>query len=145
MTEFKNNIAVVNLYEPQDQAGTDTASNILDTAQFNGAAIAVQVGALTGVDGSNYLVPTMQESDTLTGTDFADVNAADLIGSFTKIDATSEDSVVQYCGYQGNKRYLRVNCNYTGSGITAGIVGVIGILGLAGNKPVTPPAALAAV
>ena len=144
LRDLESNVGVVNLLDPQDLASTDTASALLDTKGFEGAGIVVHVGALTGVDGSNYLTPVLQECDTTVGTSFAAVAAADIVGGFTKIDATAEDSVVQVAGYIGRKRYIRVNLDYTGTGITAGVVGVVGLVGNPHTGPVTAPAAVAA-
>jgi len=44
--------------------------------------LSVAVGAITGVDGSNYLTPILQESDTAAGADFADVTSDDIEGAF---------------------------------------------------------------
>lgn len=144
MKDLYHNIGVVNLKDPTDLVHTDTASNLLDLQGFESAAIVVHVAALTGVDGSNYLTPVLQECDTTAAADFTAVAAADIQGGFSKIDSTSEDSVVQVAGYLGAKRYIRVNLDYTGTGITAGVVGVIGIVGGARNNPVTAPTADAA-
>jgi hypothetical protein len=144
MKDLKSQLAVVHLLDPADTADTDTVSLILDTAGFDGALLAVSVGAITGVDASNYLVPEIQESATTTGTDFTVVDAADVHGAFTKIDATSEDQVTQVVGYKGSKRYIRVNLNFTGTGITAALDSVVGILGMPKRFPATAPAAITA-
>ena len=128
------------LLEAKDLAYTDTLTSIFDTAGFQSAQVLVAIGALTGVDGSNSLLPVLQESDsTATGT-FTTVDAADVVGAFTLVDATSEDSVVQRVCYVGAKRYIRVNLNYTGTGISAGIVGVYALAGLAKSEPAAAPA-----
>ncbi len=57
--DLKNNIGINVLLEAQDLASTDTASALLDTAEFPGAVLAVTIGALTGVDASNYLTPVL--------------------------------------------------------------------------------------
>lgn len=144
MRDLKNNIAIVHLLDPADTADTDTVSLILDTKGFNSAVLAVSVGAITGVDGSNYLTPVLQDSDTTTGTDFAAVNAAYIQGAFTKIDATSEDQTTQAVGYTGSKRYLRVNLDFTGTAITAALDSVVGILGKPKVSPAVAPAAITA-
>lgn len=144
MRDLKTEIAVVHLLDAQNTNDTDTVSSILDTANFDGAVISVNVGALTGVDGSNYLTPVLQHSATTTGTDFTDVDAADISGAFTKMDATSEDQVTQTVGYKGSKRYLRVNLDFTGTGITAAYESVVGILGHPKRFPATGPAAITA-
>jgi len=142
--DFKNNIAINTLLEAQDLVHTDTLSEILDTVEMQGVLLAVAVGALTGVTVANYLTPILQESDTTAGDDFTDVATGNMIGAFTKIDAATEDSVVQQVGYKGGKRYVRVSLDYTGTGITAGIVGVFGLVGMGKEAPVIAPAAITA-
>ena len=142
--DLKNNIAINTLLEAQDLDHTDTVSLILDTVEMQGVVLAVAVGALTGVTIANYLTPILQESDTVVGDDFTDVATGNMIGAFTKIDSATEDSVVQQVGYKGGKRYVRVSLDYTGTGITAGIVGVYGILGMAKEAPAVAPAAITA-
>jgi len=140
--DLKNNIGLNVLLESQDLAHTDTKTAILDNAQFPGVVVAVAVGELTGVDGSNYLTPILQESDTTADTDFTTVAATDIEGAFAKVDATTEDSVIQYVGYKGACRYIRVLLDYTGTGITAGVVGAYSIVGRA-DAPTTAPAPVA--
>ncbi|MBA3010867.1 MAG: hypothetical protein KKF12_10430 [Proteobacteria bacterium] len=142
--DLKNNIGINVLLEAQDLAHTDTKSLILDTAQFPGVAVAVAIGELTGVNASNYLTPVFQEADTIADADFTDVGSGDLEGAFTVVDATTKDSTIQNVGYKGGKRYIRVSLDYTGTAITAGIVGVYGILGRAKEAPVVAPAAITA-
>ncbi len=142
--DLKNNIGIVTLLEAADQDHTDATSALLDTAEMPGAVLMVAIGALTGVDSSNYLTPILQECDTTVGTSFTAVATGDIEGAFTKVDAGTEDSLVQYVGYKGGKRYVRVNLDYTGTGITAGVVGVYGIVGRAKEAPVTAPAAVSA-
>ncbi len=144
MKDLKSRLGIVHLLDPQDTADTDTASLILDTKGFNGAMLGVIVGAITGVAAGAYLTPVLQHSDTVAATDFAAVDAADIHGAFTKIDATSEDQVLQTVGYIGSKRYLRVNLDYTGTDITAALVGVFGILGRPDVLPAVAPAAITA-
>lgn len=144
MRDTKSNNALVQLLEPTNLVHTNTTSDILDTANFNGAIVAVNVAALTGVDGSNYITLTLEESNTVVGTDFTTVAAGDLVGAFTVINSTAKDSVVQYVGYTGIKRYIRAKITYTGTGISAGVVGVTGILNEGKFEPVTAPAAISA-
>lgn len=142
--DLLHNIATVLLKEPVDAVHATVASAILDTSGYQSVEIDAIIGVLTGVTGSNYVVPTLQESNTVVGTDFADVAAASILGGFSKVDSTALDSVVQRAGYIGTKRYLRVNFVYTGTGITVGIVGAVGILGRPSAAPAVAPAALAA-
>lgn len=144
MKDLKSRLGITHLLDPQNPVATDTVSAILDTWGFNGAMVLVSVGALTGVDASNYLTPVLQESDTIVGTDFAPVAAGSIHGAFTKMDATNEDQVTQSVGYIGSKRYVRVNLDFTGAGITASYVSVVGILGRPNVLPAVAPAAVTA-
>lgn len=144
MRDLKHNFLPVNLLKVQDLAYTDTASAWLDTQGFEGAGIEAIVGDLTGVDGSNSLLPTLQESDTTADADATTVAAGDVQGAFTLIDSASEDDVRQFVSYKGIKRYIRVLFNYTGTGISAGYVGATGWLAHARHAPGTAPAAVAA-
>lgn len=144
MKDLKNKTGLVQLLEPTDLAHTTTKSKLLDLAGFNGAVLEVSIAALTGVDGSNYVTPKLQESDTTADTAFTDVSSDDLIGAFSAVNSTSLDSVIQSVGYKGVKRYVRVVLTYTGTAITAGVIGVTGILGLANVEPVSAPAAVSA-
>lgn len=142
--DLKNNIATVLLKEPADAVHTDVASNILDTASCYGIEVDAIIGALSGVDASNYVTPVLQESNTTVGTDFSAVAAADMIGGFTAVNSTTLDSVIQRVGYVGHKRYVRVLFDYTGTAITAGIVGAVGIIGIPKDAPVSAPAPISA-
>jgi hypothetical protein len=146
MKDLANDIAIVPLLAPQDVANTDTASAWLDTQGFQSAVLEAIIGAITTPDSNSYLTPVAQESDTTADADAETVDAADLIGAFTKIDAASEDNVVQKVGYIGNMRYIRIKFDFTDGdgGISAALVAANGILGHAGERPVTTPAAVAA-
>lgn len=144
MKDLSNNIGVVMLLEGQSINHVNTVSSILDTAQYDKAEIQVMIGTLTGVDGSNYLTPVLQESDTIVGTDFTNVSASDIIGGFSKVDSTAKHKVIQRAGYVGSKRYIRVSLVYTGTGITAGVVAVTGIVSNATYAPVVSPTPITA-
>ena len=131
------------LLEAQDLGHTDTKSALVDLAGFEGCAIVVAIGALTGVDGSNYLTPILYEGDTSVDTALTAVAAADIKGpAFSKVDDGAEDSVVQMAIYVGAKRYVGVNLDYTSTGISAGVVGVYAFPMHPLNAPKTSPAAV---
>lgn len=125
----------VQLLEPQSIAFTDTASAILDTQNFGSAEIQVHYGTMASVATGEKVIAVLQESDTLAGTGFGAVAAADMDGAFTVVDATSKDSCIQRVAYIGGKRYVRVNLDFTGSAIT-GPVSVVGILGRPSLAPI---------
>lgn len=86
---------------PQTLTGNHTAS-LVDLQGFNSATLVVSTGAIAGA--GDFSVK-LQESDTETAGDFADVDGDDLIGTFsTTLLADSVEAV----GYRGNKRYVRV-------------------------------------
>ena len=143
--DLKNNLAIVHLLSAQDLADADTASLILDTAGFESAGLAVNVGALVGVDANNFLVITAQECATTVGADFTTVAAADLESAFTLIDAAAEDEVTQFVGYKGSLRYIRAYLNFTDAGpLGATPCAVIGLLGHPRHMPAVAPAAVTA-
>lgn len=144
MYDLKNNTGIAMLMEGADKAHTDWTSNILDLQNIDAVLLTVLIGALTGVDGSNYLTLTVEESATTVDGDFTTVASSDLIGAFTVIDSTSEDSLIQKVGYIGDKRYIRVKGAYTGSSISAGIISVTSITQHHTVSPVTDPTPTAA-
>jgi hypothetical protein len=142
--KLHDSLASAVLLEAQDLAHTDTASAWLDTKGYAGADLIVAIGALTGVDGSNYVLPILQESDLTTDVSASNVATADIAGAFTSVNSSSLDSVVQRVGYCGSKRYVRVKLDYTGTAISAGICGVYAIVGFAHNEPAAAPTVTAA-
>lgn len=140
MRDIYNRLAKVHLQDAKDLAYTDTKTKIADLQGFEGALVIVNLGAFTGADGSNYLTPILQESDTTADVDFTAVAAGDILGAFTVVnDTTTKDSTTQMVGYIGNKRYIRVLLDYTGTAISASLVSVDAILGLARHLPPTAP------
>ena len=98
--------------------GNGTAVDLRD---FNMATLIVNTGAI--VSAGDYSVK-IQESDTTTSGDFADVGADGLLGS---LPATLAENSVYKQGYVGNKRYVRaVITKAGGTSIAAGAVFVLG-------------------
>lgn len=58
------------------------------------------------------------------------------LGTFAVIDASGEDSSVYKCGYKGNKRYIRVVYNITGTHTVGTPVGAVILLGSPERAPV---------
>lgn len=116
---FHNNSVVASLV-PAVQAATAKGSTV-DTKGYASALMVVNTGAIAS--SGDYAI-AMQHSDTTTDADFANVTAADLLGS---IPATLEDSKVYRQGYIGKKRYVRaVITKASGTSIAAGAVFVLG-------------------
>jgi hypothetical protein len=116
---YTDNRVVASLV-PAVQAATLKGSTV-DLAGYNSALMVVNTGAI--VSDGDYSI-AMQESDTTTDGDFANVSAADLRGS---LPATLEASTVYRQGYIGSKRYVRaVITKAGGTSIAAGAVFVLG-------------------
>lgn len=115
-----SNCNVVASLVPAVQAATLKGGTV-DTRGYGTALMVVNTGAI--VSSGDYVI-AMQESDTTTDGDFADVAAADLIGT---LPATLVASTVYRQAYTGSKRYLRAVITKTGgTSIAAGAVFVLG-------------------
>jgi hypothetical protein len=101
----------------------------VDLAGYRAAAFVAHLGTIT--DGTFAFDP--EHSDN--GTDWDNIPAAQLSGSFAN-GTSSADDRVQEVGYLGTKRYVRVNLTVSGSPSTGGAVGVTVVRG----RPVTKPA-----
>ena len=141
--DIRNNLAVVQLLAPQDTKGATTNSASVDTKGYGACGIVVSVGALTGEDATNYVSLAMQESDQADA-GFADVDSTDLIGAFASLNAAGKANSVQFVGYRGTKRYLRVVATKHGTTVSASIIGANAILGHAETEPVGTPTVTAA-
>lgn len=120
MRDIAPNLGIIQAVAPQVLAATDTSAAI-DLIGFNSAALVINTGAIAG---AGDFTATLQESDTTTPGDFADVAAAHLVGAFPS--SLEADSVVKV-GYIGHKRYIRtVLTKNSGTSIAAGAVIVKG-------------------
>ena len=120
-----SNVAVMASLVPAVQAATLKGSTV-DTKGYSSALMIVNTGAIASA--GDYSI-AMQESDTTTDGDFANVAEADLIG---EIDETLEASTVYRQAYIGKKRYLRaVITKNGGTSIAAGAVFVLALPHLA--------------
>ena len=93
----------------------------VDLRGFNSAELIVNTGAIAG---SGDYTAKVQESDTTTDGDFADVVAADLLG---ELPASLTADGAFRVGYIGRRRYIRVVLTKnSGTSIAAGAVVVKG-------------------
>lgn len=127
MRDIANNIGLVQAIAPQVLSATNT-SDPIDLIGFESAAVVVNTGAIAG-DGD--FTAKLQESDTTTSGDFADVAAAKLVGAFS---ATLEADSVEKVGYIGPKRYVRVVLTKNGGTSIAG--GAVIVKGHPAEAPV---------
>lgn len=120
MRDIANNFGVAQAVAPAVLSATNT-SNPIDLLGFGSAALVLNTGAIVS---SGDFTAKLQESDTTTSGDFADVAAAELVGD---LPATLEAASVYRQGYIGNKRYVRtVITKNGGTSIAAGAVIVTG-------------------
>ena len=110
----------------------DANCTSVDLAEFNQVTFIASVGASGDtLSGSVYLELEVEESDN--DSDWTDCVDADITnavtgtttGTFALINATDEDETVHMTTYKGNKRYVRVVANVTGThtnGIEVGVV-----------------------
>lgn len=127
MRDLVNNIGVVLALSPAPQAATIKGSAV-DLLGFESVAIVVNTGAVAG---SGDYTAKLQESDTTTDGDFADVAAGDLLGALPAT-LTADGSFKQ--GYVGHKRYIRVVV--TKNSGTSVAAGAVAIRGNAAQRPV---------
>ncbi|ABE63278.1 conserved hypothetical protein [Nitrobacter hamburgensis X14] len=127
MRDFVSNIGVVLALSPAVQAAT-IKGNAIDLLGFESAALVVNTGAVAG---SGDYTAKMQESDTTTDGDFADVAAGDLSGALPAT-LTADASFKQ--GYAGHKRFIRVVV--TKNSGTSVAVGAVVVRGNASQRPV---------
>jgi len=139
----KNQFNAPHMLAPQTITNhTDVASDALDVSGVRGAEVLTIIGAMAGNDVNNTLVPALQESDDLVAANFTNVAAADIVGG--AVAAAVAPNTVNKQGYLGKKRYIRVNLDFTGTGISSVVVGVIGHVQFATLEPGTDPSPLMA-
>ena len=127
MRSLEPNIGAVQAIAPAVLSATTTGS-ALDLKGFESAALVVNTGAI--VSAGDFSIK-LQESDTTTPGDFADIDAAHITGS---TPATLEANSVYRLGYIGHKRYLRAVA--TKAGGTSIALGAVLVKGDAHDRPV---------
>ncbi|MBB3743726.1 hypothetical protein FHX10_003225 [Rhizobium sp. BK591] len=111
--DLYNNIGIVQAVAPQVLTATNTSSGV-DLAGFESATVVISTGAIVA---SGNFTPKLQDS--ADNSTFADVAAADLMGSFPSALAAT---TVYKVGYKGSKRYVRsVLTQNSGTSIAASV------------------------
>ncbi|MGR9434792.1 hypothetical protein ACU8OP_07210 [Rhizobium leguminosarum] len=106
------------------------AGSAIDLAGFDSALFVINTGAIAG---SGDFGVKLQESDTTTEADFADVASADRLGT---VPATLAANSVYRVGYIGSKRKRFVRVVVTKAGGTSIALGVTAVLGHPAIAPV---------
>ncbi len=125
--DLAHNVAQAVLKNPAATTATFTGSGV-DTAGYEAVACLFQTGAYT--DGTH--TPKLQDSDD--NSTFADVAAANLIGSFTAVSGAGQQNAIQEVGYIGGRRYIRLVVTVSGA-TTGAVYGAIALLAGARNLP----------
>lgn len=121
MRDLYHDFGAVQAIAPAVQSA-NVNGNAIDLAGFNSAMIVLNTGAIVG---AGDFTAKLQESD-VAGSGFADVAAADQLGSFPASLAANTAYRVGYIGSK-RKRYVRLVLEKTGgTSIAAGAVAVLG-------------------
>jgi len=99
MRDLARNLAIRESIPPAVHSASTVTGETVDTRGFESAMVAIAVGAVAG---SGNVTVKMQHS--VNGTDWDDVTAADLHGSFP---AALVANTTPKVGYRGGRRYLR--------------------------------------
>ncbi|MDR7147060.1 hypothetical protein [Rhizobium sp. BE258] len=142
MRDIVNNLAVISAIAPAVYAADNTPS-VIDLLGFDSAMIAIHVGA-GGITftASNKLEMVLSHSDD--GTNFDLVTDADLQaitgvagGIIASFKAAHPDPTVHEVGYKGNRRYLKLLADFSGTHGTGTPLSAVVIKGNAAVRPVS--------
>jgi hypothetical protein len=117
-----------------------------DTVDGNFTAVAKTANPINGVASStaDFGDQNLPFAGDITSVLPAPAAMPALYAGFPVINNTNQANQDIIVGYIGSKRYIRLSAVYTGTGISAGVMGVSGILGHAQYEPVSAPAAIVA-
>jgi len=141
MRDLVNNLAVISAIAPAVYAADNTPV-VIDLLGFDSAMVAVHVG-VGGITftGTNKLEMVMSHSDD--GTNFDAVTDGDLQGItgvsggiIASFKAAHPDATVHEVGYKGNRRYLKLLADFSGTHGTGTPLSAVVIKGNAQQKPV---------
>lgn len=138
MRDLISNMSTVDLTTDTLSGVTPNASAWVDTRGFGAAAIEVLTGVVTDAGTAEGFTGTLQHSDTTADSDAVNVTAAETTNGTTAITVTDDaaDNIVAgVLGYNGTKRYVRVN--YVGTTGTDAVVRTVARLGKPHKAPTT--------
>lgn len=135
--DVKNKLDIKTTVLPQLAIGTtDLTGSAVDTQGAVGVGLVAHVGTSGDtLSGSVKLEFEVQHSDA-SGSGFAACADADIdaavtgtnTGTFAVVDDGAEDALVYKCNYIGNKRYVKVLVNLTGTHTVGTPVSVVAVL-----------------
>lgn len=135
LTEKARYFKIQNTIAPQTLTDGDVNGSGIDLKGFNDAFFVVSVGANGGtLDGSNNVTFALQDSDD--NSTYAAVTESGLAGGFTvngttgvfaTVDAGADAAQTYKVAYTGNKRYVRLVADVTGTiSLPVGAVSLLG-------------------
>ena len=123
MRELQHGMAVADLMVPADITNhTDVASKYASRAGFGDSPVTMLVsfGTVTNTDGSNHVLPVLQEAldgeDPSLDASYVACASGDVLGAFIDVDGAADDEATQKVTYIGQAKYLRVWLNFTSAG-----------------------------
>lgn len=117
LRDITNNLTLKRALSPV-VAGTDNTayvSQILDVRDFDGAMLAIQIGANTDVDVTFTVLLEESDAANMSGQNAvadADMNGTEALAGFQFDD----DNECRKLGYNGNKRYIRATITPANNG-----------------------------
>lgn len=152
--DLVNNIKLVNLIKPivvnNDSEGGSGTTDGVDTKGYDSVVLAALFGdSGDTLSGSVYFEVKLEESDdnetftAVTDANLVDIPAGGIAtapgagGVIATIDAPSEDQVAVIVGYLGNKRYVRLFIDTTGTHTNGTPITTLAILGHPSLLPIT--------
>lgn len=134
MRDVLSTIQVVRAANQTLSGTTPNNSQAFDVRGFSGATFDLHTATVTVAGVAGFTIK-LQHSNTLVGTDFVDVPAAEVIGAApTVTDDASDNIIAGGLGYIGARRYVRAVL--TGTTNTNAVAFVVATLGKPHRAPV---------
>ena len=138
MRDIIPNIQVVRLGKQTLSGTTPNASAWVDMRDFDACALMLLNDTVTDAGDANGFTATMQHSNTTAAADAAAVTAAETTNGAATVTVTldtADNVVAGVVGYNGTRRYARMNI--VGTTGTNAVVEVVAILTKASQVPTT--------
>ena len=142
MRDLISHIGLVNVITPAVLAA-DNAPVTIDLAGFGSAALLIQVGAggitFNGTNKVEFKMTHSEDDSTyepVTADDVQGVDAVDTGGIVYALKTAHPDPTVTKVGYIGNKRYLKLLADFSGTHGTGTPISAVVIKGNARHEPV---------
>ena len=140
--DIYSNLNLTQLFTPAI-ANSDQNSGSVDTRGYDSLMLLANIGlSADSLSGANYIELEVEDSpDDSAWSDVADADLTNFVtgtnnGTFAKIDDAAEDELRYIVGYKGDKRFVRVVINFTGTHATGTPIGVSAVQGHAHQAPV---------